>query len=44
LESSWILVGVTIYIENDDDVFRQSHSYMNGDVSEKVFKYKGFKA
>ena len=37
-------VGVTMYVENDDDAFSQSYSCMNGDVSEKAFKFKGFKA
>jgi hypothetical protein len=37
-------VGVTMYVGSDDDAFSQSYSCMNGDVSEKAFKFKGFKA
>jgi hypothetical protein len=33
-----------MYVESDDDAFSQSYSCMNYDVSEKVFKFKGFKA
>jgi hypothetical protein len=33
-----------MYIESDGYAFSQSYSCMNGDVSEKAFKFKGFKA